>query len=116
MLTGMLCLERRKGKDKPVIRKALVELDGAPFAALKAARDGWRLAPSFEQPGPIQFEGPTAECVSLTLQHEQLGTADVPSLKAERSGYAAPRAPPSPAPASSSSAARCPPRAPTMSS
>ena len=64
--------------DKPVIRKALVELDGAPFAALKAARDGWRLAPSFEQPGPIQFEGPTAECVSLTLQHEQLGTADVP--------------------------------------
>ena len=86
-LTGMLCLERRKGKDKPVIRKALVELDGAPFAALKAARDGWRLAPSFEQPGPIQFEGPTAECVSLTLQHEQLGSADVPSLKAERSGY-----------------------------
>ena len=37
-LTGMLCLERRKGKDKPVIRKALVELDGAPFAALRDAR------------------------------------------------------------------------------
>jgi pyrophosphate--fructose-6-phosphate 1-phosphotransferase len=59
-LTAMLAVERRKGKDKPVIRKALVELGGAPFAALVERRAGWRLAEAFVQPGPVQYDGARA--------------------------------------------------------
>ena len=70
-LTAMLAMERRKGKDKPVIRKALVELDGAPFKAFVERRGAWRLRASFPSPGPVQFEGPCAELVSVTLRLEQ---------------------------------------------
>jgi len=70
-LTAMLAIERRKGKDKPVIRKALVELSGKPFAALQQRRHRWRLASAFANPGPVQFDGATANEVTHTLRLEQ---------------------------------------------
>ena len=57
-LTSMIHLEERKGKEKPVIKKALVELDGKPFREFAAARDAWRLNDQYRYPGPIQFFGP----------------------------------------------------------
>ena len=70
-LTCMLAVERRKGKDKPVIRKALVELDAPPFQALVARRDTWRLRDVFASPGPVQYEGPCALATTITLRLEQ---------------------------------------------
>jgi len=61
-LTSMMNVERRHGHDKPVIRKALVELDGAPFGKLAANRDKWSFETSFVYPGPIQYFGPAAVC------------------------------------------------------
>ncbi len=57
-LTAMMNVERRKGKEKPVIQKALVKLDGAPFRAFEKARDGWVLEDGYVSPGPIQYFGP----------------------------------------------------------
>ncbi len=73
-LTMMMNLERRHGDDKPVIKKALVELDGKPFKAFAEARDRWALEDDFQYPGPIQYFGPTEVC-DLTTQ----------TLKLERS-------------------------------
>ncbi|MBS0622461.1 MAG: diphosphate--fructose-6-phosphate 1-phosphotransferase, partial [Verrucomicrobia bacterium] len=56
-LTQMFNLEKRHGKEKPVIRKALVDLQGAPFAHLEKHRKQWALEDRFRFPGPIQFEG-----------------------------------------------------------
>ena len=70
-LTAMLAIERRKGKDKPVIRKALVDLQGAPFSAFKARRSAWRMRASFATPGPVQYEGACADMVTATLRLEQ---------------------------------------------
>ncbi|GAB1456777.1 MAG: diphosphate--fructose-6-phosphate 1-phosphotransferase [Spirochaetia bacterium] len=61
-LTMMMNMERRHGSDKPVIKKALVELDGAPFKAFQAARDAWAIETSFRFPGAIQYYGPAAVC------------------------------------------------------
>ena len=74
-LTSMMNVERRHGADKPVIRKALVELDGAPFKRLVAQRGEWSLKTSFVFPGPIQYFGPTEVCdtTTHTLRLEQLG-------------------------------------------
>jgi pyrophosphate--fructose-6-phosphate 1-phosphotransferase len=86
-LTAMMAIERRKGKDKPVIRKALVELRGAPFAALSARRAEWRMRTSYASPGPSQFEGPNAKAVTMTLQLEQGMAAEeaaCPPLKRQR--------------------------------
>ena len=71
----MMNVERRHGADKPVIRKALVELDGAPFKRLVAQRGEWSLKTSFVFPGPIQYFGPTEVCdtTTHTLRLEQLG-------------------------------------------
>jgi len=68
-ITMMLNLEKRHGKMKPVIRKALVDLNGKPFAAFKAARDQWAKEDSYTSPGPIQFFGPSelTDSVPLTL-------------------------------------------------
>lgn len=66
-LTMMMNIERRKGKDVAVIKKMLVELDGAPFLTFAKARDGWRLSDSYRTPGPIQFWGPFADDVTLSL-------------------------------------------------
>jgi diphosphate-dependent phosphofructokinase len=61
-LTMMMNLERRHGKDKPVIKKALVELGGKPFAAFAAKREAWALDDDYHYPGPIQYFGPSEVC------------------------------------------------------
>jgi pyrophosphate--fructose-6-phosphate 1-phosphotransferase len=69
----MMNLERRHGKEKPVIRKALVELDGKPFQRFAACRDEWARTTSYVYPGPIQYFGPTEVCdrPTVTLALEQ---------------------------------------------
>lgn len=66
-LTMLMNLEKRKGKEKPVIRKSLVDLEGAPFQQFTAGRDRWRLDDDYRAPGPIQFFGPPALCDATTL-------------------------------------------------
>lgn len=61
-ITMMMNMERRNGKMKPVIQKALVELDGAPFKYLAEHRDTWALTNNYIYPGPIQYYGPTEVC------------------------------------------------------
>ena len=61
-ITKMMNMERRNGEDKPVIRKALVELDGAPFKFFEAHRDEWAVKTSFTYPGAIQYFGPAEVC------------------------------------------------------
>ena len=61
-ITKMMNIERRHGEDKPVIRKALVELDGAPFKYFEANRDKWAVETSFTYPGAIQYYGPSEIC------------------------------------------------------
>ena len=53
----MMHLERRKGEFKPVIKKALVELDGDMFKSYEAVREKWQTLDCYTSPGPIQFEG-----------------------------------------------------------
>ncbi len=66
-ITMMMNMERRNGKMKPVIRKALVELDGAPFKTFVAHRDEWAKNTCFTYPGPIQYWGPTEVCDQPTM-------------------------------------------------
>ncbi len=61
-ITKMMNMERRNGEDKPVIRKALVELDGAPFKYFVANREKWAVETSFTYPGAIQYFGPAEVC------------------------------------------------------
>ncbi len=61
-ITKMMNMERRNGEDKPVIRKALVELDGAPFKYFEAHREEWSVKTSFLYPGAIQYFGPAEVC------------------------------------------------------
>ncbi len=61
-ITKMMNIERRNGNDKPVIRKALVELDGAPFKFFAANRDKWAVETCFTYPGAIQYYGPASVC------------------------------------------------------
>ena len=61
-ITKMMNIERRHGEDKPVIRKALVELDGKPFKFFEANRDVWAVETSYTFPGAIQYYGPTEVC------------------------------------------------------
>ncbi|GAB6122009.1 diphosphate--fructose-6-phosphate 1-phosphotransferase [Dysgonomonas termitidis] len=72
-VTMMMNMERRHGEMKPVIRKALVELDGAPFKYLAANREAWAVGTEFVYPGPIQYFGPTEVCdqPTITLKLEQ---------------------------------------------
>ena len=72
-ITMMMNMERRHGEMKPVIQKALVKLDGAPFKAFAANREEWALKTSYVYPGPIQYFGPTEVCdePTKTLQLEQ---------------------------------------------
>ena len=72
-ITMMMNLEKRNGKMKPVIRKALVELDGAPFKYFAAHRDEWAKETEYVYPGPIQYWGPTEVCdqSTVTLQLEK---------------------------------------------
>ena len=74
-LTAMMNVERRHGADKPVIRKALVELDGKPFREFAKNRTAWAVTTSFIFPGPIQYYGPAEVCdaTTETLKLEQAG-------------------------------------------
>jgi pyrophosphate--fructose-6-phosphate 1-phosphotransferase len=72
-ITMMMNMERRHGEMKPVIQKALVKLDGAPFKAFAAQRDKWAIETDYVYPGPIQYFGPTEVCdqPTKTLRLEQ---------------------------------------------
>jgi diphosphate-dependent phosphofructokinase len=73
-ITMMMNMEKRHGKMKPVIQKALVRLDGAPFKYFAAQRDDWAdEKQSYVYPGPIQYYGPTEVCdqPTITLQLEK---------------------------------------------
>ena len=65
-ITKMMNIERRHGADKPVIRKALVELDGAPFKFFAANREQWALETCYLYPGAIQYFGPSEVCDTTT--------------------------------------------------
>ena len=66
-ITKMMNMERRNGEDKPVIRKALVELDGKPFKFFEAHRDEWAVETAFTYPGAIQYYGPAEVCDLTTV-------------------------------------------------
>lgn len=72
-ITMMMNMERRNAKMKPVIRKALVELDGAPFKYFADHRDEWAIKTDYVYPGPIQYFGPSEVCdqPTMTLKLEQ---------------------------------------------
>ena len=65
-ITMMMNIERRNGANKPVIRKALVELEGAPFKFFAAHREEWAKQTAYVYPGPIQYWGPTEVCDQCT--------------------------------------------------
>jgi diphosphate-dependent phosphofructokinase len=72
-ITMMMNMERRSGEMKPVIQKALVHLDRAPFKAFADKREEWAIKTSFVYPGPIQYWGPSSVCdaTTKTLQLEK---------------------------------------------
>ncbi len=72
-ITKMMNMERRHGHDKPVIKKALVELDGKPFKFFAANREKWAVETAYVYPGAIQYYGPEAVCdlTTRTLALEQ---------------------------------------------
>jgi len=72
-IVSMMNLEHRHGKDKPVIKKALVELEGEPFKAFSQAREAWALSSDYRIPGSIQYFGPPAitDMPAITLQLER---------------------------------------------
>ncbi|MGC9311435.1 MAG: diphosphate--fructose-6-phosphate 1-phosphotransferase [Sediminispirochaetaceae bacterium] len=72
-ITMMMNLEMRHGRMKPVIRKALVELDGVPFKTYASKRDAWAIRTSYAYPGAIQYFGPDEVCnqPAVSIQLEQ---------------------------------------------
>lgn len=74
-ITMMMNMERRHGEMKPVIRKALVELDGKPFKTFAAQRETWAKETCYIYPGPIQYWGPSSVCdrptCTLALEQEK---------------------------------------------
>eukprot|EP00769_Ergobibamus_cyprinoides_P001105 gnl/Ergobibamus_cyprinoides/210.p1 GENE.gnl/Ergobibamus_cyprinoides/210~~gnl/Ergobibamus_cyprinoides/210.p1 ORF type:complete len:298 (+),score=146.74 gnl/Ergobibamus_cyprinoides/210:428-1321(+) len=69
-LPSMMQMELRHGEMKPVIRKALVELEGPVFREFAAHRAAWAMEDAYVNPGPIQFYGPAADRPTMTLQLE----------------------------------------------
>jgi len=73
-ITGMMNLEKRHGEMKPVIKKALVELDGKPFRFFADHREDWAIHTKYIFPGPIQYFGPEEVCdapsKTLVLEHQ----------------------------------------------
>jgi len=78
-LTSMMNMEKRHGKFKPVIKKALVELNGEPFKKLRDNRQEWAIEDCFLYPGPVQYFGPAevADLTTETIQLEQKVKASV---------------------------------------
>ncbi len=74
-ITMMMNIERRNAEDKPVIQKALVRLDDAPFRKFAEQRENWAHNTCYMYPGPIQYFGPSEVCdqPSFTLQYEHKG-------------------------------------------
>lgn len=74
-ITMMMNMERRSGLMKPVIRKALVDLEGKPFKKFAQMREEWAKETCFIYPGPIQYWGPSSVCdrttFTLELEHEK---------------------------------------------
>lgn len=72
-ITKMMNIERRHGEDKPVIKKALVELEGKPFKYFEAHREEWAENTCYVYPGAIQYYGPADVCdiTTKTLALEQ---------------------------------------------
>ena len=74
-ITMMMNMEKRSGEMKPVIKKALVELDGKPYQYFVAHRTEWARNTSYIYPGPIQYFGPTEVCdrptITLALEHQK---------------------------------------------
>lgn len=72
-ITMMMNMEKRHGELKPVIQKALVELDGAPFKKLVENRESWAMNSNYLYPGPIQYFGPASvsDVTTQTLLLEQ---------------------------------------------
>lgn len=66
-LTSLITMEKRGGKDKPVIQKALTDLQGKPFAAFKEQRTAWAENDYYVDPGPIQFFGPKELTDNMTM-------------------------------------------------
>ncbi|XP_068323623.1 pyrophosphate--fructose 6-phosphate 1-phosphotransferase subunit beta-like [Pyrus communis] len=66
-LTSLMDVERRHGKFKPVIKKAMVELEGAPFKKFASLRNDWAINNRYISPGPIQFHGQASNALSHTL-------------------------------------------------
>jgi diphosphate--fructose-6-phosphate 1-phosphotransferase len=73
--TMLMNIERRIGAEKPVIKKALTELDGRPFQVFCEKRARWRIEDHYRNPGPIQFEGPGSSAICFHLQYELEGAA-----------------------------------------
>ncbi len=73
-ITKMMNIERRHGEDKPVIKKALVELDSKPFKYFEAHREEWATETAYVYPGAIQYYGPAEVCdittITLALEKE----------------------------------------------
>ena len=73
-VTMMMNLEMRHGKKKPVIKKALVELEDKPFKTFRSKREEWAIKTSYRYPGAIQYYGPDEVCnaptITLALEHE----------------------------------------------
>ena len=74
-ITKMMNMERRHGEDKPVIKKALVELDGKPFKYFEERRATWAVETCYTYPGAIQYFGPTEVC-DLTTKTLMLEKAE----------------------------------------
>lgn len=72
-ITMMMNMEKRHGHMKPVIQKALVDLDGKPFQKLESCREDWAIGTKYVYPGPIQYFGPSEVCdtTTHTLRLEQ---------------------------------------------
>lgn len=74
-ITMMMNMEKRSGEMKPVIQKALVDLNGKPFKTFAANRDNWAMNTEYVYPGPIQYFGPTEVCdqptKTLQLEHSK---------------------------------------------
>ena len=71
-ITAMMNMEKRSGKMKPVIQKALVKLDNGPFKYFESKREEWATKTLYKYPGPIQYWGPSeiVDITTETIQHE----------------------------------------------
>ena len=71
-ITMMMNMEKRSGKMKPVIQKALVKLESGPFKYFESKREEWASKTLYKYPGPIQYWGPSeiVDITTETIQHE----------------------------------------------